>query len=60
MSDAALHEAQLKRSRDVARSIRQMIRDSLPTSPDQFLTLMVPGISLDLKVSEMRNKRPGH
>jgi hypothetical protein len=46
-----LQDEQLDRTKGISRTIRQAIRNSLPTSPDQFLTLMIPGKVLNFDVS---------
>jgi hypothetical protein len=51
-----LQEEQLKRTKEISRTIRQAIRDSLPGPPDQFLTLMIPGKVLNFDVSRFRKQ----
>ena len=42
--------AGLARIADISSKIRQAIRKALPTPPEQFLTVMVPGKVLNFKV----------
>lgn len=55
-SDKDLQSVQLERIKDISLSVRDAIRDSLPGPADQFLTMMIPGKSLNLQVSRVRNK----
>jgi len=48
MSQSAEESAQIARIGDISTKIREAIRQSLPTPPEQHLTVMVPGKVLDL------------
>ncbi|KAG8811633.1 hypothetical protein FRC17_002371, partial [Serendipita sp. 399] len=50
MADLSKKQADMVgRTKDISRQLRDQIRASMPTPPEQFLTIMIPGKVLNLK-----------
>ncbi|CAE6473609.1 unnamed protein product [Rhizoctonia solani] len=57
MADKQLETVGLDRIAEISRNIREAVRAALPTPPEQFFTLMVPGKVVDLNMYKVEDDR---
>ncbi|CCO36198.1 hypothetical protein BN14_10326 [Rhizoctonia solani AG-1 IB] len=57
MADAKLEAVGIDRIAEISRNIREAVRAALPTPPEQFFTLMVPGKVVDLDMYKVHEDR---